>query len=88
MYGKTWSCPPGFGTIAECRERLQNYDKLLVFSGKYNLEDSFDYEGMMEGIRFFLDSCRKLAEQAKINYVNGKKTVSYFGELVFYDKDM
>lgn len=65
MYGKTWSCPPGIGTIEECRERLLYYDKLLVFSGKYNLEDSFDFEGMMDGMKSFKDSCRILDELTK-----------------------
>ena len=33
-YGKTWSCPPGIGTLAECRERLQAYKRMLLFSVK------------------------------------------------------
>ncbi|MDR0904954.1 MAG: DUF2284 domain-containing protein, partial [Oscillospiraceae bacterium] len=39
QYGKTWACPPAVGTVDECRERAQGYDKMLVFSGKYDLED-------------------------------------------------
>jgi predicted metal-binding protein len=53
QYGKTWACPPAVGTVEECRERAQQYDKMLVFSGKFDLEDSFDFEGMMAGMQNF-----------------------------------
>lgn len=49
LYGKTWACPPAVGTIDECRERILKYKKVFVFTTKYQLEDSFDYEGMMKG---------------------------------------
>lgn len=52
-YGKLWSCPPGVGTLKECRERCRDFSQMLVFSAKYELEDSFDYEGMMAGMREF-----------------------------------
>ena len=64
-YGTTWSCPPALGTVEECRERLQHYEKLLVFSCKYDLEDSFDYEGMMDGMAAFKVSCRKLDDRIR-----------------------
>lgn len=57
-YGKTWACPPGVGTLEECRQRIQQYEKMLVFTGKYDLEDSFDFEGMMESARHFSAACR------------------------------
>ena len=47
QYGKTWACPPAIGTVEECRARVQQYDAMLVFSVKCDLEDSFDYEGMV-----------------------------------------
>lgn len=57
-YGKTWACPPAVGTVEECKRRIQHYEKMLVFTGKYDLEDSFDFEGMMESAKKFSDSCR------------------------------
>lgn len=65
MYGKSWSCPPGLGSVEECRQRLLQYDKFMVFSGKYNLEDSFDFEGMMDGMKNFKESCRILDQLVK-----------------------
>lgn len=52
-YAASWACPPAVGTIAECRERVEQYDKMLLFSKKYELEDSFDFEGMTEGLLDF-----------------------------------
>ena len=30
MYGKSWSCPPGVGTVEQCRERCLSYDRCLL----------------------------------------------------------
>ena len=52
-YGKTWACPPAVGSLEECRARVLRYDKMLLLSKKYDLEDSFDFEGMTEGMQEF-----------------------------------
>lgn len=64
-YGTTWACPPAVGTIGECKEKCLKYDMALVFSAKYNLEDSFDYEGMIFGHNEFKKVCDKLADLVK-----------------------
>ena len=50
-YGTTWTCPPGVGTLEELERRIKAYSTALLISFKYDLEDSFDYEGMQEGHR-------------------------------------
>lgn len=65
QYGKTWACPPAVGTVEECRERIRKYEKMVVFSVKYNLEDSFDFEGMKEGMAQFKQVCRKIDHQVR-----------------------
>ena len=30
MYGKTWACPPGVGTVAECSAKCQSYNSCLM----------------------------------------------------------
>ncbi|MDR0554276.1 MAG: DUF2284 domain-containing protein [Treponema sp.] len=65
QYGKTWACPPALGTIDECAARLKRYDKMLVFSCKYDLEDSFDYEGMTDALHRFKGVAQKLDEEVK-----------------------
>lgn len=60
-YGTTWACPPAVGTVEECEQRLKSYEKMLVLTGKYDLEDSFDFEGMMDGAKTFSRICRTFA---------------------------
>lgn len=55
-YAASWACPPAVGTMAECMERVKQYDKMLLFSQKNALEDSFDFEGMAEGFLRFKQS--------------------------------
>ncbi len=62
VYGKTWACPPAIGGIEECRQRCNKYENALVFSCKYDLEDSFDFEGMQEAGEEFRRTCDKLWE--------------------------
>ena len=52
-YATSWACPPAVGSIGQCRERVHQYDHMLLFSGRYALEDSFDFEAMSEGLRDF-----------------------------------
>lgn len=59
-YGKTWSCPPGFGSYEECKAFCLSYENAFLFTGKYDLEDSYDYDGMMEAREQFQDLSRKI----------------------------
>jgi len=52
-YGKTWACPPAVGTVAECRARCEAYEDMVLFSAVFHLEDSFDFEGMVQGMKTF-----------------------------------
>ena len=54
-YGKTWACPPATGTIDECKKRVMQYEKMLLFSIKYDLENPFDVEGMLPAV--FQSTC-------------------------------
>lgn len=64
-YGKTWACPPYHGTVEECRERCLAFERALVFQAVYPLEDSFDYEGMIEAGREFKAVCRSVQALAR-----------------------
>ena len=37
-YGKSWSCPPAVGTLEECRQRIESYNTMLLFSLKSDLK--------------------------------------------------
>lgn len=45
-YNRSWSCPPASGSVEEQREKILAFQKALVFTTKFDLEDSFDFEGM------------------------------------------
>lgn len=47
-YGKCWMCPPDAGDAEELIARAKTYDHVLVYQTVGKLEDSFDFEGMME----------------------------------------
>ena len=47
-YGQKWSCPPGCGTLEECRQRLQGYTEGILVQTVGELEDEMDYESMQE----------------------------------------
>lgn len=59
-YGSSWACPPAVGTIEECKARMNQYDKMILFSYAFQLEDSFDYEGMLEGLKRFKEMTDQL----------------------------
>jgi predicted metal-binding protein len=48
-YGTCWTCPPGVGNLDELESKIKSYKTACVFTCKYDLEDSFDFEGMIEG---------------------------------------
>ena len=61
-YGKTWVCPPAVGTLDECKAKVMAYENMLLFSQKFQLEDSFDFEGMHGGMFLFKDTVDRFAE--------------------------
>lgn len=65
QYGKTWACPPAVGTVAECKAQCLRYRHMLVFTGKYELEDSFDFEGMQDGMKSFKQMVRAIHEAVR-----------------------
>lgn len=32
MYGKTWACPPGVGSVPQCKEKCLRYDNCLMIA--------------------------------------------------------
>ncbi len=48
-YGTCWTCPPGVGTLSSLEKKIKGFGNALVFTCKYILEDSFDFDGMISG---------------------------------------
>ena len=49
-YGKCWMCPPDAGDIDALMNEAKSYQKALVYQTVGTLEDSYDFEGMMEDV--------------------------------------
>lgn len=47
-YNKNYTCPPHCGDIDSMIAHVKTYRDVLVYQTVYPLEDSYDYEGMME----------------------------------------
>lgn len=47
MYGKSWACPPGVGTVAECRQKCLSYNKALLISSLTEVEDISDLQATL-----------------------------------------
>jgi predicted metal-binding protein len=48
LYGKCWTCPPDIGQIDVLMAQLRTYSHVLVYQTVGQLEDSYDFEGMMQ----------------------------------------
>ena len=44
MYGRTWACPPGVGTVGQCRSRCHGYKNCLMISTITEVEDIANME--------------------------------------------
>lgn len=67
QYGKTWACPPGTGTPEECQNKILKYENLFVFTTVHPLEDSYDFEGMMDGKQRHSEICPGVADLFRNN---------------------
>jgi len=48
MYNTRWTCPPAVGNIEDLKAKYTAYKNFYIFSTLHNIEDSFDFEGMMD----------------------------------------
>jgi predicted metal-binding protein len=62
-YNRCWTCPPQSGSLEEQKKKITAYKKAFVFTTKNNLEDSFDYEGMMKAKEIHDSLTRELFEK-------------------------
>ena len=48
-YGRNYSCPPHIGEAADLIAELKSFNLAVIWQNIYTLEDSFDFEGMIDG---------------------------------------
>jgi len=47
-YDKCWTCPPAVGPMEKQIEKITSFASAFVFTTMYQLEDSFDFDGMVK----------------------------------------
>ena len=65
MYGTNWMCPPGIGPLDELIERVTQFKQGLLIQTVHQLEDSFDFEGMLNAKLVHTDVFKKILENMK-----------------------
>ena len=64
-YGRNWACPPHCGEIRECIKKAKQYRSAIVVQYIGQLEDSYDFEGMMAAAETFEKMFNQLADLFK-----------------------
>ena len=67
-YGRSWACPPSCGTIEYYQDEIRKRDTCYVLQSVGELEDSFDYEGMIAVQEKQLDRVLRLNKLVKEVY--------------------
>jgi len=68
QYNKRWSCPPGCGTLDECRKQINEYTCGILVQTVGDIEDSFDYESMKETEELHKEHFQKMLELLRKEY--------------------
>lgn len=67
-YGTNWACPPAIGEFEEAKQKVLKYNKAVIVQTVYKLEDSFDFEGMVEAKKVFQKIFHEIAAEIKNLY--------------------
>ncbi len=59
-YGKNYTCPPDAGDIYDLMKEIKEYQYVMVYQTISLLEDSYDFEGMMEAMDFHNELVQEL----------------------------
>ena len=66
-YGANWACPPGCGELTELRKQIARYQWGILVQTVGDVEDSMDFEGIIEveksHKKSFYEATEKLKEQ-------------------------
>ena len=48
MYGRSWACPPGVGTVAQCEKKCKDFEHCLMISTITEVSDIADIEATLQ----------------------------------------
>ncbi len=59
-FGKSWTCPPAVDSLEILQAKVAPYTRFTIFNKVFPLEDSFDWEGMVNSVKAFQRGIGKL----------------------------
>lgn len=62
-YGRNWMCPPDVGDIHAMMARAKSYKRAFVFQTIGQLEDSYDFEGMMDAAEVHNSMAQRVTDE-------------------------
>ncbi len=65
-YKSNYMCPPHIGEIDELIIKAKTYNYAVVYQTVYEIEDSYDFEGMMDGCAVHDKLCAKIHQILKL----------------------
>ena len=71
-FGKYWTCPPAIGEPEALIEELRSYPHAVLYQTIYEIEDSFDIEGMGEAGKAHKKVGRKI-QAALLDMMQGER---------------
>lgn len=69
-YGKSWTCPPGCGTLEESAAQAARYRRGVLLQSTAQLEDDFDIESMMDTERAQKERFDAFVDKVRMAYPN------------------
>lgn len=70
QYDKNWACPPGCGTLDECRERIGAFEEGILVQTTGDVEDSMDFEGIMAADEAHKQNFTRLFDALRAEYTD------------------
>ncbi|MEE0955730.1 MAG: DUF2284 domain-containing protein [Eubacterium sp.] len=67
-YNSNWTCPPACGSIEDCEKRMKQYGFGILVQTTGVLEDSMDYEAMMDIEAKQSEGCRRMMQLVRQNF--------------------
>ena len=67
VYGKCWMCPPDVGDIDVLMNEVGKYQFALVYQIVSELEDSYDFEGMVKAKKQFYKLVKNVREHLDVS---------------------
>ena len=62
-FGRCYQCPPDIGPIHERMQEVRRYPKAVIYQSVSSIEDSFDFEGMMDAATLHLQLSQRIHAQ-------------------------